>query len=72
MPRPKVEDKKIKKGIKIRISLIEDIRKYAEIHKVTEVAIIEQGIEMFFEAKGYRSYQRQLKEENIDGYTEGK
>lgn len=72
MPRPKVEDKKIKKGIKIRISLIEDIRKYAAIHKVTEVAIIEQGIEMFFEANDYRSYQKQLKKENIDGYTEGK
>lgn len=47
MPRPKVLDKKIKKNMRLRISLITKIKDEAKKHGIKEIEIIEQGIEMY-------------------------
>ena len=49
MPRPRVEDAKIKKNIRIRPSLNNRLKDSSKRHKVSEIDIITKGIESYLE-----------------------
>jgi|WetSurMetagenome_2_1015567.scaffolds.fasta_scaffold174624_2 hypothetical protein len=47
MPRPKVIDKKIKKNVRLRKSLIERIKLISNELSISEISIFENGIENY-------------------------
>jgi hypothetical protein len=47
MPRPRVEDKKIKKNMRMKKSIIEMLKNFAKENELTETEVIENGIKLY-------------------------